>query len=590
MTAQTRRFPFSGVVGAHDAKLALLLAALDPAIGGVLLRGEKGSAKTTLARGLASLLAGDAPFVELPIGATEDRVIGSIDLQAALAGGEVRLRPGLLADADGGVLYVDEVNLLPDHLVDALLDVAASGVNRVEREGVAASHPARFVLIGSMNPEEGELRPQLLDRFGLAVEVSAPQDLSERAEAVVRRLAFDAGRVLDVGDDDELVVRLADAAAMGPAALAPQLVRGVGALCVAVGAQGLRADLVICRAAAALARWEGRAEVAEADVRRVAPMALAHRARRNPFDEHGIDDEQLAGAFDEAFGGSDLDIGDGGGSEHERVAEPDAPSGPILLDPVAPRRPPANPPQGRRAWADGERGRLVGDRPPGGDLTSVAVGATVRQAAVRRTAEPDGPVIAPQDLRQAVRHQRTGNLIVIAVDASGSMGAERRMEAAKGAVLGLLADAYVRRDRIALVTFRADGATVVLRPTGSVEVAQARLAALPTGGRTPLAAGILAALDVARGAGASAHEPLLVFVTDGRATAAPEGVDPLSAATDAAGRVRRSGIPAVVVDVEGTTARLGLAAELAATMGAKLLRLHEVGADQLRGAVRTVLG
>ena len=185
------RFPFSAVVGLDDVKLALLLVAVDPAIGGVLLRGQKGSAKSTLARGLAALLADGAPFVELPIGATEDRVVGTIDLAAALTAGERRFEPGLLAAVHGGVLYVDEVNLLPDHLVDVLLDVAASGVNRVEREGVSHTHPSRFVLAGSMNPEEGELRPQLLDRFGLAADVTAPTDPSMRADAVRRRLDFD---------------------------------------------------------------------------------------------------------------------------------------------------------------------------------------------------------------------------------------------------------------------------------------------------------------------------------------------------------------------------------------------------------------
>src|SRR5438105_5242227 len=185
-------FPFSAVVGHDDAKLALLLAAIDPAIGGVLLRGQKGSAKTTLARGLAALLPGAAPFVDLPLGGTEDRLIGTLDLGAVLTGEGRRFEPGLLAAAHGGVLYVDEVNLLPDHLVDLLLDVAASGVNRVEREGISHEHRSRFVLIGSMNPEEGELRPQLLDRFGLAVDVRTGTGADDRALAVRRRIAFDA--------------------------------------------------------------------------------------------------------------------------------------------------------------------------------------------------------------------------------------------------------------------------------------------------------------------------------------------------------------------------------------------------------------
>ena len=201
------RFPFSAVVGQDDAKLALLLAAIEPRIGGVLLRGQKGSAKTTLARGLAALLPRDSAFVELPLGATEDRVIGTLDIAAAVTGGDVRFHPGLLAAAHGGVLYVDEVNLLADHLVDTLLDVAVSGVNIVEREGLSHRHDAQFVLIGSMNPEEGELRPQLLDRFGLCVSVTAPTDIEDRTEVLRRRLAFDRDPSADrefAGDDEGL--------------------------------------------------------------------------------------------------------------------------------------------------------------------------------------------------------------------------------------------------------------------------------------------------------------------------------------------------------------------------------------------------
>ena len=271
-------FPFSAVVGHDDAKLALLLAAIDPAIGGVLLRGQKGSAKTTLARGLAALLPGNAPFVDLPLGATEDRLIGTLDLGAVLAGEGRRFEPGLLAAAHGGVLYVDEVNLLPDHLVDVLLDVAASGVNRVEREGISHEHPARFVLTGSMNPEEGELRPQLLDRFGLAVEVMTATDPVERAEAVRRRLTFDADPAAVARQHARAAQELGARLARTRSARVPDaLVVRIGALCAAAGVDGLRADLVISRAAAALAGWDGRDDAAVDDVRRVAPLALAHR-------------------------------------------------------------------------------------------------------------------------------------------------------------------------------------------------------------------------------------------------------------------------------------------------------------------------
>ncbi|WP_395159240.1 ATP-binding protein, partial [Ilumatobacter sp.] len=284
MTDAGARFPFSSVVGQEDAKLALILVAIDPLIGGVLLRGEKGSAKTTLARGMAGLLASDAPFVELPLGATEDRLIGTLDIARALVDGDMAFTPGLLAQADRGVLYVDEVNLLADHLVDTLLDVAVSGRNRVEREGISHDHPSRFVLVGSMNPEEGELRPQLLDRFGLSVSVAASLDVAERVEAVRRRLAFDSLRTPG-GDidavDTELATRLA---AARPAEVGADVMELAARLALAVGAEGLRADIVLCRAAAAFAGWDGRDITTDDDVRRVAPLVLGHRSRRNPFD------------------------------------------------------------------------------------------------------------------------------------------------------------------------------------------------------------------------------------------------------------------------------------------------------------------
>jgi magnesium chelatase subunit D len=246
----------------------------------------------------------------------------------------------------------------------------------------------------------------------------------------------------------------------------------------------------------------------------------------------------------------------------------------------AANRPVTAPATGRRTTVEGPRGRLVADRPAtdGQPVRSLAVGATVTAAAARRHADPDGPLVERSDLREAVRQQKTGNLVVLVVDASGSMGAERRMEAAKGAVLSLLLDAYQRRDLVAMVTFRADRADVVLRPTSSVEVARARLTELPTGGRTPLAAGIFTGLDVATAPGrADTHRPLLVVITDGRATSAPDpATDPLEAAEAAAALVRRREISAVVIDAEDGSIRLGLATQLAATMGARYLTLSQL--------------
>ena len=574
--------PFSAVVGQEDAKLALILAACDRRIGGVLLRGDKGTAKSTLARGMAVLLPGDAPFVELPLGATEDRVVGTLDLAAALTGGEKRFEPGLLHAADGGVLYVDEINLLPDHLVDVLLDVAASGVNRIEREGVSHAHESRFVLVGSMNPEEGDLRPQLLDRFGLAVDVRTPVTLDERLAALRRRLAFDAdpASVTDAvaGDEADVATRLAD---WRPSEVPTGIVEAVAAVCAAAGAEGLRADLTICRAAAALAGWEGRPTVTADDVRRVAPLALAHRARRDPLDpSSGPDRSEIEQVLEDSLGA-------GGRDEDQLVAPGSAIAPPLPISPLAPGAA-----SGRRGPGPGPRGRLVGARRPEGPVTSVAVGATVREAVSRRAADPTATdterLVEPSDIRQAVRQHRTANLIVIAVDASGSMGAAQRMEAAKGAVIALLRDAYQRRDQVSLVSFRGEGAEVVLRPTGSVEVARARLTDLATGGRTPLAAGLRAALEVAiKGGRAGAYRPLVVLITDARATTADPGEDPFETATTVAVDFRRAGIPSAVIDVEATgPARLGLASRLAAAMGGSYIPIRDLTPAAVEDAVR----
>jgi magnesium chelatase subunit D len=674
-------YPLPALVGADDLVTALVLCALEPAIGGVLLRGEKGSAKTTAARALAAVLPGSAPFVELPLGASEDRVVGSLDLRAVLGRGEHRFQPGLLQAAHQGVLYVDEVNLLADHLVDVLLDAAVSGVNRVERDGVSHVHPARFVLVGSMNPEEGELRPQLLDRFGLSVSVRAPVG-EERAEAVRRRLAFErdpeAFGARWASEEAAIRERLATAR---PAPLEPGLEEAVSAVCEAAGAEGLRADLVICRAAAALAGWEGRSSAGEAEVRRVAPLALAHR-RRTPFGDPGTSQGAVERALDEAFGSPhrtdepadgpgrragapSRSVGDRGrpqppaGLPGEPPVSEDVPgptsgpppgsapvsppgsapvsppgsapvsppgSAPVsppgsteepaphgggdvaagrlqpgLLDPLGEHRHGTGDTAGRRRHGGGpgsSAGRVVGfEKPLAAQPGRLSATGTVLAAAGRRqagrerpgTGDRPGLEVQEEDLRQAVHHQPVTNLVVLVVDASGSMGAARRLQLARAAVLSLLVDAYQRRDRVAVVVFRGESAEVVLRPTGSTEVARARLESLPRGGRTPLAAGLSEGLAVAAGARRSAVRPLLVVVSDGRATWAAGGADPVAAALDQAAAVRRAGIEALVVDCEEGQPTLGLGAALAAAMGARLVPAAGLGGDRLADEVRSLL-
>ncbi|WP_216215441.1 putative cobaltochelatase [Amycolatopsis aidingensis] len=661
-----RSYPFTAVVGMQDLRLALVLSAISPAIGGVLVRGEKGTAKSTMVRALAGLLPSvdvlencrfscdpaapdprcpDGPhrqdeaahrrparLVELPVGAAEDRVVGSLNLERALSEGVTDYQPGLLAGAHRGLLYVDEVNLLHDHLVDTLLDAAAMGRATVEREGVSVSHAARFVLIGTMNPEEGELRPQLLDRFGLTVEVTSSREPEQRVEVIRRRLAYESDPdTFAAGYAESDAALAADIAAaqrlLGSVRLTEAALLQIAEVCASFQVDGMRADIVTARTAAAHAAWCGRDEVSTEDIRAAARLALPHRRRRNPFDAPGIDEQQLDQALQDAQPPQDPDPGPeddgpGPGSGSEAPAEqPPGDAGGSSGDPGgAPdgdsqgdggqgdqRTVGAGSPyrarlltvqgtgsgaQGRRSRAITEAGRTVGVHPQGVREGGPHLLATVRAAAPHQRARGrSGPGLAlrPRDLRYAVREGKEGNLVLFCVDASGSMGAKSRMREVKSAVLSLLLDAYQRRDKVGLVTFRGGDGELALPPTISVEAAAARLETLPTGGRTPLAEGLLRAAEVLRVESIRdpRRRPLLVLVTDGRATS---GADPVGRAHAAAGLLAGSGVSTVVVDCESGRMRLGLAAELAARLGAEHLPLGEVAADSLAGEVRARTG
>ena len=678
-----RTYPFTAVVGSDDMALALALTTVSPEVGGVLVRGEKGTAKSTMVRALAALLppvdvvdgcrfscspadpdprcpdgphppsAGShrrpARLVELPVGATEDRVIGSLHLERALTAGVTEYEPGLLASAHRGLLYVDEVNLLHDHLVDLLLDAAAMGRSTVEREGVSVAHASRFVLVGTMNPEEGELRPQLLDRFGLTVEIAAPRDPQSRVEVVRRRLAYDAdpdgfaGRYAD--SEDALARRVVDA----QAAL-PDVVLGDGALtkiaeiCAAFEVDGMRADIVTARAAVAHAAWHGRRYVGLSDIRAAARLALPHRRRRNPFDAPGLDetlldqilgDEEpdppppvdpsppappLADDADRTDGGPD----DGGSDQSDSPASDQMSAD---LDPAPAEAEPEPVPEpapaagsvsalstatpgtafrtrlftvsglgagepGRRSRAITSAGRTVGAGRLAGSTGPLHLTATMRAAAphqVIRGRSGPGLLIRRDDLRLAVKQGRESNLVLFCVDASGSMAARRRMEQVKTAVLSLLTDAYQRRDKVGLVTFRGNGAELALPPTSSVLAAVRRLEALPAGGRTPLAEGLLCAAETLRVERIRdpRRRPLLVVVTDGRATFGPEA---LLRSHRAAGLLAATGVAALVLDCETGRFRMGLAARLADLLRADYAPIGEIGAQVLTSAVAASRG
>jgi magnesium chelatase subunit D len=607
-----KTYPFSAIVGHDQLRLALILCAVRPEIGGVLIRGEKGTAKSTAVRGLAALLSaasdpagGDAPLVELPIGATEDRVIGSLDLQRVLRDGEHAFSPGLLARAHGGVLYVDEVNLLHDHLVDLLLDAAAMGRVHIERDGISHSHEARFVLIGTMNPEEGELRPQLLDRFGLTVDVHASRDIDVRAQVIRQRMDYeadpDAFAQRYAADDAEQARRIVSARQLvDGVVLSDNELRRIAALCAAFDVDGMRADLVIARTAVAHAAWRGCDTVSEQDIRVAAELALPHRRRRDPFDDPGIDPEQLDAALANADPAGPPDEPDpdppGGGqsandaepqlhSSQQQTSKPSAePSATFRTRALTVPGVGAGAP-GRRSRARNASGSAVAATDSDTDGHGLHLFGTVLAAAEH--AEGAGRLrLQPGDVRRAVREGREGNLVIFVVDASGSMAARDRMAAVTGAALSLLRDAYQRRDKVAVITFRAQEARLLLPPTTSAHIAGRRLSRFDTGGQTPLAEGLLAAreLVVREKVRDRARRPLVVVLTDGRATA---GQDPLGRSRSAAALLVAEGAAAVVVDCETSYVRLGLAQELAAQLGAPSVRLEQLRADYLTRAVRS---
>lgn len=619
MTAETHTYPFSALVGQDRLRLALLLCAVHPEIGGVLIRGEKGTAKSTAVRGLATVLSAvddEARLVELPIGATEDRVVGSLDLQKVLRDGEHAFSPGLLARAHGGVLYVDEVNLLHDHLVDVLLDAAAMGRVHIEREGISHSHESRFVLIGTMNPEEGELRPQLLDRFGLTVDVAASRDVDVRVEVIRARMAFeaDARAFVDryAAADAELADRITAArAAIGSVVLPDIELRRIAALCAAFDVDGMRADLVVARTAVAHAAWRGATTVAEDDIRVAAELALPHRRRRDPFDDPGLDPERLEEAMQQAGESAaqarqdseppeqdfDPDFDPPGGGA-DAGSEGTAPQGNSKQPSTRPSAPPSavfrtkalvvpgvgEGAPGRRSRARNRTGTPIAATAEPGVGHGLHMFATLLATAGR---QPGAglPRPRPEDIRRAVREGREGNLVIFVVDASGSMAARDRMSAVTGAALSLLRDAYQRRDKVAVITFRQQDARVLLPPTTSVHIASRRLARFDTGGKTPLAQGLLAARDlvIREKARDRARRSLVVVLTDGRATGGP---DPLGRTRQAAAALVAEGAAAVVVDCETSFVRLGLAGQLAEQLGSPAVRLEQLRAAELTRLVQ----
>jgi len=544
------QYPLAAIVGQAQLLLALQLAWVDPAIGGVLVEGERGSAKSTAARGLAAVMGGGA-FVNLPLGATEEMVTGTLDLGNALANGSVNFAPGLLARADGGVLYVDEVNLLADHLVDILLDAAAGGVNFVERDGISHRHPARFVLIGTMNPDEGELRPQLLDRFGLSVVTTAVQEPKLRAEVVARRRAFERNPeefcAFFDGEQKKLAQRCSDARKLlDSVTVSDKVAQSIARRCLSEQCDGLRADLVLHKAACAHAALRGAAEVTVADVETVAELALRHRRKAGGG---GVD---LTGAGAGAGnGGGSVENGDGRGGDGGSGGDSDG----VTVAAVA-----------VDLGSDGDGVKHDGH----GDAAGRAAGGHRRGLINWPRTLAAGRPRRREDLHYRRRMEKPGRMKLILVDASASTLRGGALRRAKGLVAALLEQARRRRERAGILRFGGGGDGVQLlracRKVGRFEIAP-ELARITGGGGTPLRRALLRAAGQLRAeANRRPGERREFFlITDGRSRDRLRGLTLANAA-------------ATVVDIEGGAVRLGRCRRIARELGARLVHIDQFSA------------
>jgi magnesium chelatase subunit D len=670
-------YPFSAIVGQEQLKLALTLNVVNPAVGGVLIRGEKGTAKSTAVRALAALLpeikvvegcvytcdpdqpqhlcsqcrknAGRVPtakkrigVVTLPLNATEDRVAGGIDFNLAVKKGVRVLQPGLLAKAHRGILYVDEVNLLDDHIVDIILDAAASGRNVIEREGVSFAHASRFILVGTMNPEEGELRPQLLDRFGLCVEVASEKDAEKRTVLMLQREAFDSdpqGFVKRFEAENENLAKQIIAARefLKGVKLAGHLKTLICELCMENNVAGHRADLVIEQAARAMAALRRHTEVTVEDIKAVALLALSHRKRDAapppppPPPEHDHDHER---DHEEPPENNQEEPQENGEQQKEEPQQSQEGQGaqPEEMSPLDDEENAqddnhekednrgnsleqifnvgetfnvkkfASPKDRVFRRGSGRRSRTRISQKQGRYVKSiinrktsdVALDATLRAAAPYQLRRKNGNglavILQQEDIRGKVREKRIGNFLLFIVDASGSMGARGRMVASKGAIMSLLLDAYQKRDRVAMVSFRKNEAVMNLPPTASIELAANLLKEMPVGGRTPLSAGLAKSYDVLRNylLREPTARPIAIIITDGKSNMALGEKKPLDEAYAFAGRLASDErIRFIVVDTEAKgLVTFGLARKLAGAMNAQYFKIEDLKADTLINIVK----
>ena len=629
-------FPFAAICGMEKAKEAILLTLVNPFAGGLLLSGEKGSGKSTLVRSARELV--DAPWVEIPISVTEDRLFGSIDAEEAIRSGHKKLLPGLIDEADKGIIYMDDVNLLRDDLLSAVLNIREAGGYRLERDGLSEERKTAFTVLAVMNPDSGTLSASSLDRFGLFAEADPSCDEQARQEIIRRVLAFEkdgiAFRAQWQEETEALKKKVEEARkALGSVEVSDAMVQLAAVYTLKAHVAGHRADIYLIEAARAEAALAGRKYVLPKDLEKAAEFVLPHRMRKAEEQQPPEDmkpeqqeeenrppekEPEQSSASETEFSHPpeaqppQMDTEDADDSNHEQNednAQMSNPRGqsreriddadlhvnlpPMWIEPSKDRKPKKGSGKRSLTMTDLMQGRYVRAEIPRAKTSDIAFDATLRAAAPYQRARPSNGcavVIRKEDLRSKVREKRTGNIFLFVVDASGSMGARERMKTVKGVIFKILLDAYQKRDRVGMVAFRKKQAEVLLPLTRSVDFAQKKLASMPTGGKTPLAKGLLKAedvLDMLYRQDAN-QDPVVILITDGRATSPlNKGTNPVTDAMEEAKRIGRRHIPVAVIDTESGFIKLGLAKKLAKAMGASYFQVDKISEDQLLHIWRT---
>lgn len=626
------RYPFVAIAGQNSVKNALIYNLIEPRIGGVLLCGQKGTAKSTMVRALADLT--HQKVIDLPLNITEDMLVGTIDFERAVKEGIRVFSGGVLQRAHENILYVDEVNLLPDGIINTLICAAASGENLVHREGISHRHDCRFVLVGTMNPEEGKLRPQFLDRFGLYVDVVGEQDEKIRAQIIHRRLEYEMNSAAFCtkwyAKSEQLRKRILKARSIVANIVIDKSVYHLASrYAIQANTEGNRCEIVLVRTAAAVAAWNGRDYITAEDMKEAAIYALPHRSRQEPqknevppqYTQQQEDKTQQSDSSDNGQSKSAEDKSthdsrsspqfeerdDCDGQEFEmpppKLNDNPPPEDEVIegkdfsmlsLMPAIPRDKIFRQGSGRRSKtkSSANKGRYAAFTPRRSPRhRDLVLDATLRAAAPYQSLRNHtecAVALTKNDLRFKIRENHVGATIVFVVDASGSMGAQKRMKAAKEAILSMLLDSYQKRDRIGMIAFRKDKAEILLHITSSVDLAQKKLQQLPTGGRTPLAAGIFQAWQLLKARKLKDPEmlPILVLVTDGRANSSLWSDDPVADAIKAAELVRQEGIHSVVIDTEKDFISLHIARQIANVMNATYYQVDDLKSEHLQIIVK----